>query len=333
MQKLKTLKHRNVPHPTFPVSEIGLGCWQLGGADWGAVDDSKAFDILQRAVDSGITFFDTADVYGGGRSEELIGSFLKRTSSRIFVATKLGKSAALYPDHYTEAGLRAVTEDSLRRLGVEALDLTQLHCVPPAVLRRGEVFAWLRRLKKEGKIQRFGASVESDEDALVCLEQEGLASLQMIFNVFRQKPAFHVLEAARKRGVAIIVRLPLASGVLSGKFTIATQFPEKDHRHYNRDGAAFNVGETFAGIPYAKAVELADALKAFLPEGYTLAQMAQRWILDHEAVTTVITGASRPDQVVANASVSDLPRLSSALHDRLRRFYDESVASQIRGPY
>ena len=327
------MKLRTFPSPPHPVSEIGLGCWQLGGSDWGALDDDKAFEILQAAVDSGITFFDTADVYGGGRSEELIGRFLKDKPSEIFVATKLGRTSALYPDGYSEATIRAATEDSLKRLGVESLDLTQLHCIPPAVLQQGDVFGWLRKLQQEGKIKRFGASVESDEEALICLEQEGLASLQIIFNVFRQKPSFHLLEEAKKRGVAIIVRLPLASGVLSGKFTLATQFPEKDHRNYNRDGAAFNVGETFAGIPYPKAVALADELKAFLPEGYTLAQMAQRWILDHEAVTTVITGASRPDQVQANASVSDLPPLSPELRATLRNFYDESVASQIRGPY
>jgi aryl-alcohol dehydrogenase-like predicted oxidoreductase len=229
--------------------------------------------------------------------------------------------------------MRNASENSLRRLGVEALDLTQLHCIPTAVIRQGEVFDWLRRLQQEGKIQRFGASVESDEQALICLQHEGLASLQIIFNVLRQKPAFHVLEEARKRGVAIIVRLPLASGVLSGKMTLTTQLSEKDHRNYNRDGAAFNVGETFAGIPYDKAVELCDELKAYLPHGLTLAQMAQRWILDHPAVTTVITGASKQTQVLENAAVSALTTLTEELHQRLRHFYDESVAHHIRGAY
>jgi aryl-alcohol dehydrogenase-like predicted oxidoreductase len=324
---------RPFPAPDVPVSEIGLGCWQLGGADWGAVDDSRAFDILRTALDVGITFFDTADVYGAGRSEELIGRFLRDTSAPVFVATKLGRTAALYPDRYTESAVRAATEDSLRRLGVDCLDLTQLHCIPPAVLRRGEVFGWLRRLRDEGKIRRFGASVESDEEALLCLEQPDLASLQVIFNVFRQKPSFHVFDEARKRNVAIIVRLPLASGVLSGKFTRATRFPDADHRSYNRDGAAFNVGETFAGLPFDTAVGLADGLKPFVPPGLTLAQMAQRWILDHPAVTTVITGASRPDQVTANAAVSALPPLPPALHAALRTYYDTSVAPHIRGPY
>ena len=202
------MKLRSLPCSTtsLPISEIGLGCWQLGGSDWGAIDDDKAFEILEAAIDAGVNFFDTADVYGAGRSEELIGRFLKKSSSRIFVATKLGRTSALYPNGYTEAAVRAATEASLRRLGVEALDLTQLHCIPPAVLRQGEVFDWLRQLQQEGKIRRFGASVESDDQASICLQQNGLASLQIIFNVLRQKPAFQLLDEAAKRGVAIIVR-------------------------------------------------------------------------------------------------------------------------------
>ena len=327
------MNHRFIQGPKRSVSEIGLGCWQLGGADWGFVDDERAFAILRQAVESGITFFDTADVYGSGRSEELLGRFLKDAGREYFVATKLGRTSALFPANYTEAGVRQATEDSLKRLGVESLDLTQLHCVPPGVLGKGEIFDWLRTLRQEGKIRRFGASVESVEEGLICVKQEGLASLQIIFNIFRQKPAFHLLDEAKKRGVAIIVRLPLASGVLSGKFTKETRFSEQDHRNYNRDGAAFNVGETFAGIPFEKAVALTDELKPLLPTGFSMADMAQRWILDHDAVTTVITGASTPAQVILNASVSALPPLSVELHEGLRRFYEESVASKIRGPY
>lgn len=325
---------RSFPALHRPVSEIGLGCWQLGGADWGAVDDASALAILRAAVDAGITFFDTADVYGSGRSESLIGRFRRENPALdLVVATKLGRTAALYPDRYTEATVRAATEDSLRRLGVDALDLTQLHCIPPAVLRQGEIFEWLRRLRAEGKIRAFGASVESVEEGLLCLEQPGLASLQVIFNVFRQKPAELLLPRAQALGVAIIVRLPLASGVLSGRFTTATTFAPSDHRHYNRDGAAFNVGETFAGLPFEKAVALADALKPLVPAGQTLADLAQRWILDHPAVTTVITGASRVGQVASNASVSALPPLPAGLHRQLAGFYHTSVHDHIRGPY
>ena len=329
------VKNRIFHHPDISVSEIGLGCWQLGGADWGTVDDERAFSILRQAMDSGITFFDTADVYGSGRSEELIGRFLRENNlpNKVFVATKLGRMGDLYPDNYTEEGVRQATESSLRRLGVESLDLTQLHCVPTEILRQGEIFEWLRKLRSEGKIRRFGASVESDEEGLLCLQQEGLASLQVIFNIFRQKPAVELFQEALKKQVGIIVRLPLASGVLSGKFTQETRFDEKDHRNYNRDGAAFNVGETFAGIPYMKAVSLADELKPLVPEGFNLAAMAQRWILDHEAVTTVITGASRKEQVIQNALVSDLPSLTPELTARIREFYERSVADQIRGPY
>lgn len=317
----------------LPVSEIGLGCWQLGGADWGQFDDQRAFAILNAAADAGITFLDTADVYGNGRSETLIGKFLKQRSGKFFVATKLGRMADLYPDQYTEAGVRAATEASLKRLGVDALDLTQLHCVPPAVLQRGEIFDWLRRLQQEGKIKNFGASVESMDEAKVCLAQAGLCSLQIIFNLFRQKPIHTLFAEAQQKRVGIIVRLPLASGLLSGKMTKTQQFGANDHRTYNRDGQAFNVGETFAGLPFEKGVELADALKPLVPAGLTLADLAQRWILDHAAVTTVITGASKPEQAAANARVSALPKLSPELHVKLAEFYQQEVARHIRGPY
>jgi aryl-alcohol dehydrogenase-like predicted oxidoreductase len=315
------------------VSEIGLGCWQLGGADWGNLDDQRAFEILAAAADAGVTFLDTADVYGTGRSETLIGDFLRARSGKFFVATKLGRMSDLYPDKYTEAGVRAATEASLKRLRVESLDLTQLHCVPPEVLRRGEIFDWLRRLQREGKIKHFGASVETMDEALVCVAQDGLCSLQIIFNIFRQKPISALFGQAREKRVGIIVRLPLASGLLSGKMTKAQRFPQNDHRNYNRDGQAFNVGETFAGLPFEKGVELADALKTFVPAGMTMADMAQRWILDHEAVSTVITGASRPEQAAANARVSNLPPLTPELHRKLSDFYEREVAQHIRGPY
>lgn len=312
---------------------MGLGCWQLGGTDWGNVEDKTAFDILSAAVEAGTDFFDTADVYGNGRSETLIGKFLKERQAKIFVATKLGRTASLYPDKYTEANLRAATEESLQRLGVPTLDLTQLHCIPMEVMKRGEVFESLRKLQREGKIRHFGASVESMDEALLCLEQPGLVSLQIIFNIFRQKPIHTLFAKAKQKGVAIIVRLPLASGLLSGKLTKQSTFPQNDHRNYNRDGQAFNVGETFAGLPFEKAVELADALKPIVPAGFTMAQMAQRWILDFDAVSVVIPGASRPDQARANAAVSQLPPLDGKLHAELQKFYEREVAAHIRGPY
>jgi len=316
------------------VSEVGLGCWQLGGGDWGDVSEDEALAILRASVESGVTFFDTADVYGGGRSESLIGKFLAQASDPVFVATKLGRAGDPGgPQNFTRAAVRAHTEASLRRLGVEALDLTQLHCLPPEVLAQGDIFDWLRELKQEGKIRRFGASVESMDEARTCLRQEGLASLQIIFNIFRQKPIDELFDQARAAYVALIVRLPLASGLLSGKYHKDTQFAPSDHRTYNRDGQAFNVGETFAGLPFETGVDLADALKPLVPPGMTLAQMALRWCLDFPAVTAVIPGAKNPAMAEANAAASDLPPLPPALHDELRRFYGARVAASIRGPY
>lgn len=326
------MNHRKFNHTDFACSEIGLGCWQLGGGDWGEVSDEQAFDILAQAVDSGVNFLDTADVYGGGRSETLIGRFLKSTSAEVFVATKLGR-LGIYPDNYTEVTVRAATEESLRRLQTDALDLTQLHCIPTEVLRQGEVFDWLRALKQEGKIKSFGTSVESMEEALICLEQDGLSSLQIIFNVFRQKPIAELFDAAKAKSVALIVRLPLASGLLGGKLTKESSFAAGDHRNYNRDGQAFNVGETFAGLPFETGVELADELRQFVPEGLTMAQWAMRWILDYDAVTVVIPGATKPQQVADNIAASNLPPLGEDLHRRLQAFYQDKVAPHIRGPY
>ena len=315
------------------ISEVGLGCWQLGGADWGDVSDEQALAILGASLDSGVTFFDTADVYGSGRSESLIGRFLKQGPKEIFVATKLGRTPDLYPDNYTERGVRAAVEASLARLGVEAIDLTQLHCVPTEVMRQGEIFEWLRKLQKEGKIRNFGASVESMDEALLCIARPGLASLQIIFNIFRQKPIETLFPQAKNKGVAIIVRLPLASGLLSGKFTKDTKFGVNDHRSFNRDGQQFNVGETFAGIPFEKGVELAEEMKAFVPEGLSMVQLAQRWILDYPAVSVIIPGASSVKQAKENARTSDLPALSRQVHDRLESYYQSKVEPFIRGPY
>ncbi|MBN9523751.1 aldo/keto reductase, partial [bacterium] len=252
---------------------------------------------------------------------------------RFFVATKLGRFPQPgWPANFTPAAIRAHTETSLKRLGVESIDLTQLHCVPPEVLTRGEVWDTLRALVKEGKIRRFGASVESVAEATECLAHADCASLQLIVNVFRQTPTFDLFDRCRHAGVAVIVRLPLASGLLAGKYTAATAFPPQDHRTYNRDGAAFNVGETFAGLPFAKGVELVERLRPLVPPGYTLAQLAVRWCLDHPALTTVIPGARTAGQAKANAAAAALPPLPAALHDRLRDFFRDEVGPHVRGP-
>ncbi|MFT5125073.1 MAG: aryl-alcohol dehydrogenase-like predicted oxidoreductase [Kiritimatiellia bacterium] len=316
-----------------PVSETGLGCWQLGDDCWGDLSEATAEGILQSAVDQGITFFDTADVYGAGRSESLIGRFIKTCSEEIFIATKLGRGPGTWPNEYSKASLTAATEASLKRLGVETLDLTQLHCIPLEELRKGEVFEHMNTLQAEGKIRNWGVSVEDIEQAQACLDAEGLTSFQVIFNIFRQKPVHELFDAAKARNIAIIVRLPMASGVLAGKFTGTETFAENDHRNFNADGQMFNVGETFAGIPFPKAVELANELKALCPEGLTMPQFAMRWILDHDAVTTVIPGASRVAHVESNASASALAPLSSELHSQLAAFYTEKVHAHIRGIY
>ncbi len=327
------MKFRQLGHNGFDVSEVGLGTWQIG-ADWGqSFSEDKAFEILTAAVASGTSFFDTADVYGNGQSESFIGQFLKHCDKPIKVATKFGRGADVFPASYSKDAMRSAIENSLKRLDVTSLDLLQLHCIPTIEMQKGDVFDWLRDFKREGLINSFGASVESVEEGLLCMQQEGIQSLQIIFNLFRQKLLTELLPVAEQKGVGLIVRLPLASGLLSGKFTKQTQFNEQDHRNFNRDGQAFNVGETFAGLPFEKGVELADMLKAYLPAEMTMAQFAQRWILDHQAVTTIIPGASSPEQAFSNACVSDLASLPQALHDKLYQFYQSQVHDAVRGTY
>jgi aryl-alcohol dehydrogenase-like predicted oxidoreductase len=327
------MQQRTFGRADLTVPEIGLGCWQLGGGwrnDW---DDGIAQQTLAAAFEAGVRFIDTADVYGDGASERSIGRFLQgHRDAGLVVATKLGR-AGIYPDGYTRAALREATERSLERLGVDSLDLTQLHCVPTEVLRQGHVFDWLRELQQAGLIKRWGASVESVEEGMICLAQPELASLQVIFNVFRQKPAEELLPRAAAQGVGIIVRLPLASGLLGGKITRATTFGADDHRNFNRDGAMFNVGETFAGLELERGIDATEQVAALVPAGMTMAQMALRWILDHPAVSVVIPGASRPEQVRANVDAAAVAPLPPALHDALAGVYRAHVRDWIRGPY
>jgi len=327
------MKTRSFGKTGVSIGEVGLGTWQLG-ANWGNVTDKTALEVLRAAWESGSNLFDTADVYGMGRSEELIGRFLRETRASIFVATKLGRfSPPGWPDNFSRAVIRQHTEASLKRLGVEAIDLIQLHCIPFEVLKDGEVFDYLRELKIEGKIRNFGVSVESMDEADFCVRQPDVASLQIIFNLFRQKPIHTLFEESIKQNVGLLVRLPLASGLLAGKYAQTTQFPAEDHRNFNRDGQKFNVGETFAGLPFEKGVELADRLKLLVPEGLTLGDMALRWCLDFDAVSAIIPGARNPQQAQNNARSSTLQPLSGALHRELADFYVREVAPHIRGTY
>ncbi len=321
------MKMRRLGKTGYEVSEIGLGCWQLGG-DFGPVGDDTANAILDAANKAGVNFWDTADVYGGGLSESRIGA---HASEGVRIATKLGRSAALFPDNYSRDGVRASLVASADRLGVQSLDLAQLHCVPMAVLRDGAIFQWMNEFQAEKLVRYWGASVETIEEGLLCLEQSGLATLQIIFNLLRQDAAAELLPKAAAQDVGIIVRLPLASGLLSGKFTKDTRFAASDHRNYNADGKSFSVGETFAGIRFERGVQLVQELKALAPEAMTMSQFALRWILDHPEVSTVIAGVSKPEQLADNVAASDQPSLFPALMGQLRSWYETEVRPEIRG--
>ncbi len=317
------------------IAEVGLGTWQLGSADWGQVDEQEAIRILQAYIMAGGNFIDTADVYGMGISESIIGRFLKTVPGEIHVATKSGRrqdGANGWPQNFTYDAMKRQVEDSLKNLGFNRLFLEQLHCIPTDEMRRGEVFDHLRRLQQEGLIHYFGASVETTEEALICLEQEGLASLQIIFNLFRQHVADELFAKAREKGVALIIRVPLASGLLTGKFNENTTFGERDHRNFNAGGDAFNAGETFSGIEFKQGVKLSHQMAGLMPDNRT-AQWAIRWILDHPEVTTVIPGASKVAQVNSNIEASELPPLSPDVTEKLREIYDTGVRQQIRGHY
>lgn len=317
------------------LAEVGLGTWQLGSADWGNVDEEDAMRILQAYVDAGGNFIDTADVYGMGISEKIIGKFLKSQTKEVFVATKLGRRSDApngWPQNFTYDLMRKQVENSLNHLGLSHLFLEQLHCIPTEEMRSGKVFNYLRHLKDEGLIEHWGASVETSEEALICLEQEGLASLQIIFNLFRQHVADEIFEKAKVKGVAIIVRVPLASGLLTGKFDENTSFAAKDHRNFNADGQAFNAGETFSGIDFKQGIKFSGEIKNLLPDE-RMAQWAIRWILDHPQVTTVIPGASKVAQVESNMAASGLSPLSTATHQKLRKLYDDEIYGAIRGHY
>lgn len=314
------------------VSVIGLGTWQLG-PDWGGVSEDEALAVLAASADAGVTLFDTADVYGDGRSEEIIGKFLNDTAAAgITVATKMGRREDQVPENYTIENFRGWIDRSRRLLGTDTLDLVQLHCPPSAVIDDGATYDALDQLVAEGVIAAYGASVETMEQALSALRRPNLSNLQIIFNPFRLKPLDEVLPMAAEKNVAVFARVPLASGLLSGKYTADTTFDKDDHRTYNRNGEAFDKGETFSGVPFAEGVAAADELKASLPEGVTLPAATLAWIASREGITSVIPGARSVAQATSNAGAAQLLDEGfdlDAFDALVRDVYDRRLRAEI----
>lgn len=320
------MEYRRLGKTGFDVSEISLGTWQVGGR-WGSgFDDANAERIIEEAIDEGINFIDTADVYENRQSEAAVARVVQRRSERVYVATKCGRFIDPHIDDlYTPEALRGYVEKSLANTGFEALDLIQLHCPPPEVYYRPEIFDLFERLKQEGKILHLGVSVEKVEEALKAIEYPNVTTIQIIFNVFRQRPADLFFREADAKDVGVIVRVPLASGLLTGKYDRSTTFEEGDHRFFNRDGAAFDRGETFAGIPFEVGLDAVEEVRALLPEDENLAAAALRWILDFPEVSTIIPGISRPDQLASNLAALQLAPLPAESRTGIDAIYQRSI--------
>lgn len=319
------MEYRDLGRTGFRVSAISFGAWAVGG-NWGNVDDAESLAALRQAVELGVNFFDTADVYGDGRSERLLAKLSKDVNGKIIIATKAGRR--LHPhvaDGYNRANLTSFVERSLKNLELETLDLLQLHCPPSQVYYMPEVFGILDDLSREGKIRFYGVSVEKVEEALKAIEYPNLQSVQIIFNMFRQRPAELFFEQAMKRQVGILARVPLSSGMLSGKMKEDTRFERNDHRSYNRHGESFDRGETFSGVDYETGLHAVDALKAICPVGLSMVQFALRWILMFDAVSCAIPGVKRPDQAIENFTATDLPPLTDENMTKVREIYDQQI--------
>jgi len=319
------VQYRRLGKTGRDVSAIGFGAWAIG-AGWGKVDDAESLRALHAAADAGVTLIDTADVYGDGHSEKVIARFLReRSGEHFFVATKMGRSVPQIPENYNPKAFRAWVDASRDRLGVDKLDLIQLHCPPTPVFYSPETFAALDELVADGSIANYGVSVEKVEEGLKAIEYPSVASVQIIFNMLRQRPADHFLAEAKRRDVGVLARVPMASGLLTGKMTRATKFEADDHRQFNRHGESFDVGETFAGVDYDVALDFVEELRSLVPGGATMAQMALRWILMFDGVTAAIPGAKSPDQAKANAGAADLAALPPATIERIRVMYEERI--------
>lgn len=324
------MQQRRLGKTGFQVSEVSLGTWQVGGK-WGSgFGDQLAESILETAIDQGVNFIDTADVYEDRQSEAAVGRVVKRRSERIYVATKCGRFISPHVNEgYTTEALRGYVEKSLQNTGFEALDLIQLHCPPTEVYYRPEIFGLFEELKAEGKILSLGVSVEKVEEALKAIEFPNVTTVQIIFNMFRQRPAERFFAEAARRDLGVIVRVPLASGLLTGLYHRDTQFGEGDHRLFNRDGSAFDHGETFSGIPYEVGLDAVEELREVFPEAKNLAPQALRWILDFPEVTTIIPGASRVEQVSSNLEAANLPKLDDATRARVSEIYAQRIKPHV----
>ena len=319
------MKYRELGSTGWYVSTISFGAWAIGSA-WGQVDATESLRALHEAVDLGVNFFDTADVYGDGQSERLLAQLRRDRPEEIIVATKAGRRLDPHTSEgYNAANLTAFVERSLKNLETESLDLLQLHCPPIEVYYRPDVFEALEDLVQQGKVRRYGVSVERVEEALKAIEFPNVCSVQMIFNIFRQRPADLFFAEAAKRKVGILARLPLSSGMLTGKLNLNSKFASDDHRNFNRHGEAFDRGETFSGVDYETGLAAIEELRSLLPEGMTMAQFALRWILMFDAVTCAIPGAKRPAQVEENVRAADLPPLSPETMRRVRELYERSI--------
>ena len=319
------MQYREFGRTGWKVSDISFGAWAIGGT-WGTVDDKESLAALHRAIDLGINFIDTADVYGDGRSERLIAQLRKERSETIYVATKAGRRLDPHiAAGYNRQNLTNFIERSLKNLDTEALDLLQLHCPPTEVFYMPETFGVLDDLVQAGKLRHYGVSVEKVEEALKAIEYPNVKSVQIIFNIFRQRPAELFFEQAIKRKIAILARVPLASGLLTGKLTAQSTFEDDDHRKFNRHGEDFDRGETFSGVDYETGLAAVDELRKLVPDGWTMAQFALRWITMFDAVSCAIPGAKNPKQAEDNVRASDLPELAPVTMDAIRALYDQRI--------
>jgi aryl-alcohol dehydrogenase-like predicted oxidoreductase len=324
------MNYRIYGKTNWNISEVGFGAWAIGGS-WGEVKDDESIAALREGISQGMNFIDTADVYGDGRSEKLIAQLLRDfKGDKIYVVTKAGRRLNPHvTSGYNYANLSQFIDRSLKNLETDSLDLVQLHCPPTEVYARDEAFAALDKIKQEGKIQHYGVSVETVEEAKMALKHPGVASVQIIFNMFRLKPSDEFFALAKEANVGILARVPLASGLLSGKMSKSSTFAKDDHRNFNRHGEAFDVGETFSGVDFDTGLQAVDELKTLIPQDYSMTQLALRWILMHPAISTVIPGAKNPQQAKDNALASDMPMLTPETMQKAREVYDRYVRQSI----